>query len=132
MRERDKRGDLWERIEGDLESLGEEPEEEGERVPCPDGSCVGLIGGDGFCGICGRAPSGDERLAGAAEAGHGETDAEDEEPEEDEARDRVLCSDEACVGLVGEEGYCGVCGLFWKGEGYGEGEERVYRGETKE
>lgn len=40
-----------------------------QRTLCPDGSCVGVIGADGTCKVCGRvAPNwGDERKRGLAE-----------------------------------------------------------------
>lgn len=25
-----------------------------ERIPCPDGTCIGTINEDGFCSICGK------------------------------------------------------------------------------
>jgi hypothetical protein len=124
---------LWERVRGDLESLGDEPEEEGERIPCPDETCVGLIGEDGFCGVCGRAKASGEGFAEAAQEQadsaqvHAGPEEEDEEPDADDDPERVLCSDDACIGLVGEDDYCRVCGLRWKADGYAEGEDRVYK-----
>jgi 2-dehydropantoate 2-reductase len=40
------------------EPLEEEIEEEllGERIPCADDSCIGIIGTDGRCGTCGKKP----------------------------------------------------------------------------
>ena len=38
--------------------LEDEPDEEllGERVPCEDESCIGIIGANGHCGTCGKKP----------------------------------------------------------------------------
>jgi hypothetical protein len=36
---------------GDLQ--GPDPE---DRVPCPDGACIGIIGPDGRCCVCRRRP----------------------------------------------------------------------------
>jgi hypothetical protein len=137
-----------------------------ERQLCPDGACIGVIGADGTCKVCGRvAPNwGDERrrglIADGAEAsaeddedadddyedddgedgddeddedgdgedGDGEdgdeagADEDDEddgkagaiaasaEAGEDDADDRELCSDGACIGVIGADGKCKVCG----------------------
>jgi hypothetical protein len=100
------------------------------RQLCPDGACVGVIGPDGTCKVCGRvAPDwGDERRRGLVAAGD---DAEDDgegkgdgdgEPDEiapsapavlgemKEWQRRRLCSDGACVGVIGPDGRCKVCG----------------------
>jgi hypothetical protein len=101
-----------------------------QRQLCPDGACVGIIGPDGLCKVCGRvAPNwGDERNRGLASAGSGETDeAEDDDlDDEDAAGDaeapasapsdnpdwdqRRLCPDDACIGVIGDDGVCKVCG----------------------
>jgi flagellar biosynthesis/type III secretory pathway M-ring protein FliF/YscJ len=44
------------------------------------------------------------------EAEDDEEEAEDEDDEEDEADDRKLCPDGACIGVIGPEGRCKVCG----------------------
>jgi hypothetical protein len=95
-----------------------------KRRLCPDGACVGVIGPDGKCTVCGRT-------AGAAAAGE---DAEAYVPAPDEPDDgwqedraaaesadgneagggfdskRRLCPDGACVGVIGPDGKCTVCG----------------------
>ena len=126
-----------------------------QRQPCPDGACIGLIGSDGLCKVCGRAAPnwGDERKRGLAadaasededddddddeyddeEAGDvGDDDEDDDDDDDDlvgesdsgyesaydddakvEAADwgkRRLCSDGACIGVIGENGKCTVCG----------------------
>ncbi|HUJ59343.1 MAG TPA: hypothetical protein VLX92_12650 [Kofleriaceae bacterium] len=101
-----------------------------QRLLCSDGACIGVIGDDGTCKVCGRAAAnwGEERRRGLAD---GEEQPEDEdEHEADEAdeadeaedrpaaeaaapaewEDRKLCSNGACIGVIGEDGRCTVCG----------------------
>ena len=96
------------------------------RQLCPDGSCVGVIGSDGTCKVCGRAAPnwGDERTRGLVE----ETDDDEDGDYEDDAEDapddrgppspsdadsdweqRTLCPDDACIGVIGADGTCSVC-----------------------
>ncbi|HVU49086.1 MAG TPA: hypothetical protein VHL80_00265 [Polyangia bacterium] len=79
------------------------------RKLCPDGACVGVIGDDGVCRVCGRteaqAAAGDD--APELEAGAG-GDAGAEGSGFDTKR--RLCDDGACVGVVGDDGACRVCG----------------------
>jgi hypothetical protein len=79
------------------------------RKLCPDGACVGLIGSDGVCGVCGRteaqAAAGQEIAAPDLDAGGG---AAGEGGGFDTKR--RLCDDGACVGVVGDDGVCRVCG----------------------
>ncbi len=106
-----------------------------QRTLCPDGACVGVIGADGTCKVCGRvAPNwGDERKRGLADETADEAapsdedddeyeddDEDDEDEEEDDGAeetesagewdDRKLCPDGGCVGLIGPNGTCNVCG----------------------
>lgn len=73
------------------------------RQLCPDGSCVGVLGPDGLCNVCGRpeGASAEAEEAGALDAGDsgGGFDAT-----------RRLCDDGSCVGVVGADGVCGTCG----------------------
>lgn len=54
------------------------------REVCPDGSCIGVIGADGLCKVCGRAAQnwGDERKRGL------------KEPEDDKSADREIDDEE--------------------------------------
>ena len=131
-----------------------------QRQLCPDGACIGVIGPDGTCRVCGRAAPnwGDERNRGliapedddpdAANLAAGvdedededdddgddgdedgdeddddeddddDDDDDDEEPPEPDAAvaprgewsGRRLCPDGACIGVIGPEGRCRVCG----------------------
>ena len=104
----------------------------GARRLCPDGSCLGLVGEDGRCNVCGRTASGERGTLADASSGGASADAGDGgEPSDFLAADsaapagaesapappagdfdptRRLCDDGACVGVVGPDGACGVCG----------------------
>jgi len=75
--------------------------EEEERRLCPDDACIGLLGDDDRCKVCGRLADGTE----AAPA----PETVESEPEEGED-DRRLCPDGTCIGLLDETGHCKVCG----------------------
>ena len=101
------------------------------RELCPDGGCVGVIGKDGKCNVCGKAGTGEAsglrpRASGADEEEdeHEHEHEHDQEPEQasgqspkpkdqspvgDEWDQRALCSDGACIGVI-EDGKCNVCG----------------------
>ena len=127
-----------------------------QRQLCPDGACVGVIGPDGTCKVCGRAAPnwGDERTRGlidppdedddededdddelAADVGDGHDDDDDDDEHDDDEHDpdnagkgggdaerspgasapigwssRQLCPDGACIGVIGPDGRCKVCG----------------------
>lgn len=97
-----------------------------ERALCPDGACIGVLGDDGRCKVCGavgdgsvvslssrRAPAsyhddgdGNGDLARGADGdGDGDRDGDGE------LDDRRLCPDGSCIGLIGDDGRCKVCGL---------------------
>ncbi|MDL2269418.1 hypothetical protein LJC71_09290 [Desulfosarcina sp. OttesenSCG-928-A07] len=101
------------------------------RILCSDGACIGVIGPDGQCKECGKAYTGDLPLPvsdgptdeddTAAQSGDGdeawddffsETDPEDgEDPVPDpEWKNRILCPDGNCIGVIGPDGRCGECG----------------------
>ena len=111
-----------------------------DRVLCRDESCTGTIGLDGHCRECGQ-PLGDEPMvsepviedhtpapsspvaeAPVSEAEDIDTDVKDDEDiftdtEEDMEsgwEDRILCRDEECIGTIGPDGLCRVCGLAYK------------------
>jgi len=86
---------------------GEEEPGDDERELCPDGSCIGLIGADGRCNVCGTASA--AAVAGTGSVGPTGEGAIVVEPDDDE--DRELCPDGSCIGLIGADGRCKVCGL---------------------
>ena len=105
-----------------------------KRRLCPDGSCIGVVGDDGRCKVCGRDAGGGKNAAAAA-GGMAAVAATTDETETDFASDsdndgdemaaaadtaepgtlsfdpaRRLCSDGNCIGLIGADGNCNVCG----------------------
>jgi hypothetical protein len=101
------------------------------RVLCSDGNCIGVIGPDGRCKVCGLPYEGelpvsaedaseteDEINADPTEASTaGEQTPDTEAPESEEEKnagddweDRTLCIDGNCIGVIGPDGRCKVCG----------------------
>lgn len=95
-----------------------------KRRLCPDGGCIGIIGPDGRCKECGRPAAGmaavpaeasrpdhAEGAGAAAPEGDG-GDRREAAPSDGTAFDanRRLCDDGSCVGVVGADGACRVCG----------------------
>jgi len=86
---------------------------------CPDGSCIGIIGADGRCNECGASATGG-RESGAEQPLPSDAMADDHEPElppEEDAGSspdfdpkRRLCSDGACIGVIGGDNRCTLCG----------------------
>jgi hypothetical protein len=96
----------------------EAPFDPTRRKLCPDGTCVGVIGDDGVCRVCGRteaqAAAGEEAASsdadvleasggGASAVGGGDAGGGFDSK-------RRLCDDGTCVGVVGDDGVCRVCG----------------------
>jgi hypothetical protein len=109
-----------------------------QRELCPDGACVGVIGPSGTCKTCGRAAAnwGDERNRGltplpppepsdsdVVDDGDDDYDDDDDIDDDDlpdppalsaeddpEWNERKVCSDGACIGVIGDDGRCKVCG----------------------
>ena len=109
------------------------------RALCVDGACVGLIGTDGKCKVCGKAADPSAFIPNDDSDDEYEDDEyEDDDSEEDaelaaaadelagiappaevaaakaiadgDEDDRKLCPDGGCVGLIGADGKCKVCG----------------------
>jgi hypothetical protein len=89
------------------------------RELCPDGACVGVLGPDGRCKLCGTIGPGevrDPRLAFGASASAGAAASAPEpaapasgEASDDDLERRQLCPDGACLGVVAD-GRCNLCG----------------------
>jgi hypothetical protein len=99
------------------------------RKLCPDGSCVGILGEDGKCTVCGTR---DERATespspvphtsdvlnasdDASDIEHDDLHIEHDEPDADNLPSdfdphRRLCSDDDCIGVIGEDNRCRLCG----------------------
>jgi len=99
------------------------------RRLCPDGACIGVVGDDGRCRVCGRSAGGKSAapVGFTPAAGVEDEDADkDEDADEDGDGDgksaagplaagafdpnRRLCPDGGCIGLIGADGICNVCG----------------------
>ena len=95
-----------------------------KRRLCPDGTCTGILGPDGRCNECGRAGKNDA-VGGAPASVFAVLDADDVPDENCEAPasrvaaetgpsdfdpNRRLCDDGACVGVIGPDAMCLVCG----------------------
>jgi hypothetical protein len=100
-----------------------------QRQLCSDGGCTGVIGADGTCKVCGRvAPNwGDERRRGRRNTDEVDAEAEAAAPPpaqsvvapapvvgtleiDDDLDKRQLCPDGSCIGVIGDDGRCRVCG----------------------
>jgi hypothetical protein len=88
------------------------------RVLCQDDACIGLIGPDRRCKVCGaeytgEEPVGDEAAGAIPKAANepveGPSTATDLRPST-EPDERICCTDEACIGIIGADGKCGTCG----------------------
>lgn len=106
-----------------------------QRVLCSDGNCIGIIGADGRCKLCGLPYDGE--LASSVEAVDGNDDGLDNVSEnaheigdadhftedaqhrsdapDDAWEQRTLCIDESCIGVVGPNGRCNECGKPYPG-----------------
>jgi hypothetical protein len=100
------------------------------RRLCADDSCVGIVGPDGRCRVCGLAhPDGpgqgtafsaaaslDRDDDALAEADDVDLAADSAQTGTDASSDggfnasRALCPDGSCVGVLGADGRCKVCG----------------------
>ena len=89
-----------------------------QRRLCPDGSCIGILGSDGKCTVCGTY---DPDAAGVpppvplAGTASDETSGEPDESETNESvsgfdPNRRLCGDDNCIGVIGEDDRCRLCG----------------------
>jgi hypothetical protein len=92
-----------------------------QRRLCPDGSCVGLLGSDGKCKVCGMVGPGGPAVTAAMAAPTAPDpdpeiadDAVSAPPAESEVAgfdpNRRLCPDDACIGVIGSNNRCSVCG----------------------
>ena len=101
-----------------------------QRILCSDGNCIGIIGADGHCKICGLHYDGDlfpsmddsatvdddgdgsaadQQMT--ADVDHADDDSQISPDEsEDSWENRILCVDESCIGVVGPDGRCKACG----------------------
>jgi len=98
------------------EIIFDQEEDWEQRTLCSDEACIGTIGADGKCRECGKPyagplPSGvtDKKTQTSKVVEHTET-MPPENGADDDWDQRILCSDEACIGVVGPDGKCKECG----------------------
>lgn len=89
-----------------------------QRHLCPDGSCLGVLGPDGICRICGRrgeaaaASTSDSDSTYEEETTSEKYEYEDQNGSADDpfGPDRKLCPDGGCIGILDSKGRCKICG----------------------
>lgn len=106
-----------------------------QRILCSDGNCIGIIGADGRCKACGMPYDGElpSPVADSDPADDGmdgsptdqqmteEDDGVSDDPvvgsqaSDDSWENRTLCIDESCIGVIGLDGRCKVCGKPYPG-----------------
>lgn len=90
-----------------------------KRRLCIDDSCIGVIGSDGRCRVCGLFdPDASENMTQSMENSPGENEPTETsavdgsaESQKSEWENRKLCRDESCIGTMGDDGRCRICGL---------------------
>jgi hypothetical protein len=104
------------------------------RQLCSDGGCTGVIGANGKCKVCGKPGTGavavaDDELADDEEWDDSDDEADDDAELEaaadelagikpvgaaaaadDDESHRKFCPDGGCIGVIGADGKCKVCG----------------------
>ena len=103
------------------------------RRLCPDEGCIGVLTAEGRCPICGRqgerppatahrsqtagvddeeqpSEGGDSPSDTASSRGDDGAQDRDRDSDADDLDRRELCSDDACIGVLGPDGACKVCG----------------------
>jgi hypothetical protein len=105
---------------GQTEIDAESFDPQGRRL-CGDGACIGVIGPDGRCKVCSRPDDGGSQESFGAVGLSDDDDDEDgamaAEPDDGAGFDpgRKLCVEGSCIGVIGPDGRCGVCGRSAEG-----------------
>ncbi len=106
-----------------------------QRILCSDGNCIGIVGADGRCKVCGLHDDGElpNPVTGSDPVDDGtndpaaehqmmaQNDVVDDDPavganaSDDAWETRTLCIDESCIGVVGSDGCCKACGKPYSG-----------------
>jgi len=106
-----------------------------QRTLCSDGGCIGIVGIDGRCKECGKIfkgklpenfglnPKDKIKKSDLIKLNQGNLldtennvesrgkEVSDEQEEIDSNwENRILCKDETCIGVVGQDGKCNECG----------------------
>lgn len=86
------------------------------RILCEDDTCIGVVGEDGRCRECGKLQGGTPGASvEPADVPAPQPEAEEKEDATAERaapdpEERTCCPDDTCIGIIGEDGKCGVCG----------------------
>ncbi|HNN90690.1 MAG TPA: hypothetical protein PKI03_00410 [Pseudomonadota bacterium] len=99
-----------------------------ERTLCPDDSCIGVLGPDGRCCLCGLrgdlsrphrlilpnsdvpATDGSVHTDAPATDAMGASSAESQPAHDEDAFSRrELCPNDSCIGVLSAEGICPLC-----------------------
>ena len=91
------------------------------RNLCSDESCIGVIGPDGRCKECGLRFDGKKKGTSDNSVEYEREEVQDSlqestEPDMEDSEidveweNRILCSDESCIGIIGPDGKCKECG----------------------
>jgi hypothetical protein len=101
------------------EDIARDDDDWENRILCSDESCIGVIGPDGRCKECGKpypeSPDGDTDTAQADSSLQEDLDEQPAPRSDDAWENRILCSDETCIGVIGPDGRCKECGKPYKG-----------------
>jgi hypothetical protein len=100
-----------------------------QRTLCPDDTCIGVLGPDGRCCICGLrgdlsrpqhfappissppvADEGDLATAETAATAEPSTEAVEPDGNDDGFLRRELCPNDSCIGVLSATGSCPLCG----------------------
>ena len=95
------------------EIIFDENEDWEKRILCSDESCIGTIGPDGKCKECGKAYEGklpDDHAERIVDKTTSAEKRENDVQSDDDWDNRILCSDESCIGVIGSDGKCKECG----------------------
>jgi hypothetical protein len=94
-----------------VEIIFDENEDWEKRTLCSDETCIGTIGSDGKCKECGKVYEGKLHSTSDAQAAIvKEQKVLIDTNSDDDWEERVLCSDESCIGVIGPDGKCKECG----------------------
>ncbi len=96
-----------------VEIIFDENEDWEKRILCSDEACIGTIGPDGKCKECGKVYEDELPMGHSAQpaAVQKQIQVSADKADSDDGWDkRVLCSDEACIGVIGPNGKCKECG----------------------
>jgi hypothetical protein len=84
------------------------------RRLCADGACIGVLDDDGRCKVCGKIGDGPAPARASTAPMPQAPAAADHAPahggDDDDLTRRELCPDGACIGVLGDDGKCKVCG----------------------